>query len=388
MAEDLLEDGELDLIEAPDEELAAVLSELGADSPANVKVYRAKKGSNKTSFLFECAPHEYSLEFIRDNYGSGDYRVMVREGKRLLGNKMVSVEALPKLPGTLSGGAESDTIKELMRMMVEQGTEHKKDLQTMQAQNQQMMMLMLTKGMQGGGQQQMTPTDMINMVSSMAALFKGNASPTSDPKTIFDMIMQGMTLGRELSGNQNGADTNDLLIKMVDQFGPIFQHALTTPQQMAIGAPQTHGTAQRQALQAPPAVTTSQQQQEGAEMNRLVQGMLRPKLRELAEVAARAGNIDLYTDLVLDQVPMGYVSMLLDKPDPVGFLAEIEPAIVPYRTWFESLLANIAAVLNEDEGLTPDGGDAIHPETGEGEKPAHVAAVVSPGKEPGTEPNG
>jgi len=77
--------------------LEGLLSEFSGSGDAIVNVYRQIDGANNIAFLFKTTPTEMRggeiMEKLRDTYGSGDYRVHVRESNRIVGNKGFSVEA-------------------------------------------------------------------------------------------------------------------------------------------------------------------------------------------------------------------------------------------------------------------------------------------------------
>jgi len=94
---EVLNDGDDD--EQAEQELDALdgmISEFSGAADAVVNVYRQGEGKN-LSFLFRTSPGEMTggeiMERCRDNYGTGDYRVHIRKGPRLVANKPFSVEA-------------------------------------------------------------------------------------------------------------------------------------------------------------------------------------------------------------------------------------------------------------------------------------------------------
>lgn len=382
MVDKLLDDGELIEL-ADDEELLKVLQDIGDDDDVDVKVYRTRKGTKKLTFLYECAPHEFELAYIRDNYGSGDYRVQVRNGSKILANKEIGIEALSKLPARQDG--EAGGFDKLVELMQKQSADAKNDLQTMM--EGQFKMLTLIMGLQ----QQQKPAgmnfqDIAGVLVSLKDLFGGGSSAASSDNML-SMFMQGLNLARDLQPPAHGAETNDVLVKLMDQFGPVLSRALTAPGGGRVD-PAALRHVRRPALAAeeiPPATDTNETMEANPMTNPVVKAMVGPKLKELCGIASRSGNIDIYTDVVLDQVPISMIGMLLEQPDPVAYLAQIEPTVETYRPWFEALVANIAGVLNDEEegeegeeGLTDAKQDADT--LGDTAKPESAIHVVAGGK--------
>jgi hypothetical protein len=81
-------------------------------------VYRAtpEKGMKGGAFLFSCTPAEFSLEYLRDTYGGGTYRIHIRQGARLVGNRIVTIEE-PRKSSLPPGSAPSHDMHKMLETM-------------------------------------------------------------------------------------------------------------------------------------------------------------------------------------------------------------------------------------------------------------------------------
>jgi hypothetical protein len=97
--------------------LEGMVAEFAGATGTVVNIYRQGEGKN-LSFLFRTNPDEMSggeiMERCRDNYGTGDYRVHIRDGARIVKNAPFSVEA-KKEPDAATAAVNNDL--QMMTMM-------------------------------------------------------------------------------------------------------------------------------------------------------------------------------------------------------------------------------------------------------------------------------
>lgn len=317
------EDQQLDALEG-------MISEFQGAADAVVNVYRQGEGKN-LSFLFRTNPGEMTggeiMERCRDRFGTGDYRVHIRKGPRLVANKPFSVEAEKddEKPDAKNGGL--DTLAFI----------------TMMQENNKQTMNMFTEAMKAfaGAQNNAPVFDPIAaqtaMIQSVATL-KGLAEPKDDSKNAVAMLIQGLTLAKELGPKDGETNSSDILLEGIRQFGPALTNAAQTmqaknPALPAPGDPQANADADRE-----------------REMG-LRQIMFRQQLGFLVQNAANGKNPELYAELLLDQLGEKVVLEFIAQPDALDRLIATNPDVANYRGWFEALRGSILE-LTADTGNT------------------------------------
>ena len=320
------EDQQLDALEG-------MISEFAGAADAIVNVYRQGEGKNM-SFLFRTNPGEMTggeiMEKCRDRFGTGDYRVHIRKGPRLVANRPFSVEAEKEdeKPDAKNGGL--DTMAFI----------------TMLQESNKQTMAMFTEAMKAfAGSQNNAPSfDPIAaqtaMIQSVATL-KGLAEPKDDSKNAVAMLIQGLTLARELGPKDGETNSSDILLEGIKQFGPALTNAANTMQ--AKGAP---GNAALPPPGDPQAVADAAREREMG----LRQAMLRQQLGFLVKNAADGKNPELYAELLLDQLGEKVVLDFVGQPDALEKLVAVNADVATYSQWFEALRNSILE-------LTADTGD-------------------------------
>ena len=336
----LVESDDLDeqLEEASIDALDGLISEFAGGSDHVVNVYRQGDGKN-ISFLFRTNPGEMTggeiMEKCRDKFGTGDYRVHVRQGRRLVANRPFSVERelepeVPENNGQL-GVAEILTI--------------------MQANNDRTMQ-MFSETMRAMGealgnrnQQQIDPVAMQSTIMQSVAALKQMTEKPDNSRDAVEMLVEGLKIAQQFNPKDGETNTSDILVKALETFGkPLVeagQHAQTQPgngRPMIPADPQAAADAQRE-----------------REMG-MRQMMIKQQLGFLVTQAANGKNSELYAELLLDQLGVEIVLDFVGKPDAMDQLIAIDPRVAQFRPWFEGLRANIleltaAAPQNDSEGL-------------------------------------
>jgi hypothetical protein len=333
------EDAEyIDVIDGEEDEdqqldaLEGMIAEFQGAADAVVNVYRQGEGKNM-SFLFRTNPGEMSggeiMEKCRDRFGTGDYRVHIRKGPRLVANKPFSVEAEKEDEKEDAKNGGLDTLAFI----------------TMLQENNKQTMLMFTEAMKAfaGGQNNVPVFDPIAaqtaMIQSVATL-KGLAEPKDDSKNAVAMLIQGLTLAKELGPKDGETNSSDILLEGIRQFAPA----------LVQGANAINANAPGNAALPPPgdpqAVADAAREREMG----LRQAMLRQQLGFLVKNAADGKNPELYAELLLDQLGEKVVLDFVGQPDALEKLVAINADVATYSQWFEALRNSILE-------LTADTGD-------------------------------
>jgi hypothetical protein len=76
-----------------------------ADPHHAVYVYRVDaKGRVLRPYLYKCDPWPGLLETLRDEFGGGDFKIMVRRGRTMVVSAQLSVVRLSQVPRLMSRG--------------------------------------------------------------------------------------------------------------------------------------------------------------------------------------------------------------------------------------------------------------------------------------------
>ena len=325
--------------------LEGMVAEFSGAQGTVVNVYRQGEGKN-LSFLFRTNPDEMTggeiMERCRDNYGTGDFRIHIRDGARIVKNAPFSVEA-KKEPDPATAANNSNL--EMMTMM--QGflaSQQQMFGQTMQA---------FAEVFKGGQNQQpaIDPVAMQqSMIQSVAAL-KTMSEPKDQSKTGIDMFVQGITLAKDIAGKDGETNSSDILVKALEMFGgPMAEMAKSN-----LGAQNAPGLPSPETApnpMAPPQPTGDPQVDADAkreyEMG-LQKMVLQQQLNFLLRQAATGKDPELYAELLLDQAGEERVLAFVGQPDALDQLIALNGEVQNHRGWFEQLRQAILELTAPDD---------------------------------------
>jgi hypothetical protein len=329
--------------ETEDEALAAVLSSLGENSGASVRIYRQGGGGYRdVTFLTEWMPSEYSLTRLQGDYGGGTYRIHVRQGGQLLANSGVKVEARKDMQA-------APPVRDPA-------------LSAVQAQIAALVALVeKVATVQAPPVAQQSRMDWLKELQVMQLLFGGGQSAprAQDP---FDMLTKMLVLQKELGSLAGGGGdaepgTMSVLMKAMETFAPVLQNAAAGRAAPAVGyqanpMPPLDGVGQPfndentlpslpVAAAAPgPAPATNQETD-----------MLRMYVMMLIAEAAQGIDPEAYALLITQKLQRDQIDELLKPDNWFERLAEFEPKVSPHREWFSDLRDIVFEILTQ-EGMT------------------------------------
>jgi hypothetical protein len=338
-------DGDDEAEENQLDQLEGLIGEFTGAADIVVNVYRQGEGKN-ISFLFRTSPDEMSggeiMERCRDNYGTGDYRIHIRQGPRIVHNRGFSVEAR-KEPDPITTQASGTA--DILALM-----------QANNASNSQMFMATMTAMAEAlKGREPPPPPDPVAMQNSMIqalVALKGLAVPEQPAKDPVELLIQGVQLAAELKPSEGDTNANDLVLAGLKAFAPtiteatrqgLAHQAAGQPQPGAPGAPGAPGPGRPGDQQT--TADAAREKEVG-----LRQVMMRQQLAWLVKQASVGKNPDLYAELLLDQVGEQTVLEFIGKPDALEQLAGIEPRVKDYSVWFEELRGCILELTAPEDG--------------------------------------
>ena len=344
-----IEDGDVtELLEVVDDTeeqtldaLEGLISEFTGAADIVVNVYRQGEGKN-ISFLFRTSPDEMSggeiMERCRDNYGTGDYRIHIRQGPRIVHNRGFSVEAKKEPDPALQ---QQTTTADIVSLI------------TAQNQNMQQMFLATMTAMAEAmkGREPPPPPDPVAMqnsiVQSLVALKQLAVGEEPKQKDPVELLIQGVTLANEMRPSDGETNANDLVLAGLKAFAPTITEATRAgiANQAQPGQPQPG-----QPLPGQPADPQAAEAAEREKALNLKKVMMKQQLGWLVKQAAQGKHPELYAELLLDQVGEREVLAFIERDDALQQLANIEPDVQYHVPWFEALRQCILELTRDDDG--------------------------------------
>lgn len=316
-----------------DGEIDAIIAEFGGDDLDNEwKIHVKKVVPNKGTFAhcFSAVPSELPiLDRIRDEYGPGDYKVMVYNKNRLRKKPTITIAEPRRKPVT-------DVIRE-----------SKQDLAgviaTLAEQQRETMRMMQTAMVQP----QAPAADPMAMMSAMMTAMvqmKEFLAPTQPQGNPVELLVKGVELARDIGGGNGEKNINDTLLGLAKEFGPPLlamasQEKQSHPQMKPpTGNPPVNPNIQPQAQQQP------------------IDPAFAHQLGMLVQKASTQADPGLYADVICDNADPQQIADIIQRPDLVEYLGSINPGVLQHREWFEKLKKEILSILTGTEN------DAIQPE--------------------------
>lgn len=326
--------------------LATLYAELqvGDDGEATVHISKlSADGRGTEANVWKGDPEQYDLERIAKTFGSGDYRVKVYvripTGQKVLkGNKVFSwllspddeaKRTAPKADANPGNGLSALDIGRLIADGIKAAMPQAPavapvdPLQQIKQLAEVMAMLRPEAPQQT---QQLGQLDQLKSMVEIVSMLKGD--PDDGPRGV----------------NANGTD---LLMNVINKFGPLLMQALPAIQAGAVQQQMAQLPMEPQPMATPaPMVTQPQQTQESEEMLKLKMGL------QFLMMQCEAGNDPLtYANVVLDNVPEESIQALLSNPQPLDWLGQFIPNIKnpPYADWFTKLLAECREMTTEED---------------------------------------
>lgn len=336
--------------------LDAVLSELGGIDNARVGVYRLDKGGGM-QYVATLTPDEVQgeaslLEAIRRDYGGGEYRIHVRDGAGLIANRRVSIAERKQQPAPDVGLAAVLTAT----------------LDRFQSQ--------LTQALQVVQRPPVSEADaeerVLNRMKTMAEIIGPRGGGGVEAQALMATLTQGIELGKQMGGAGGDDGSNALMAQTLQTIAAV---VIQGQQQPRRPAPGRQAAAPAPAL--PAATAPAAPAQEPAGDDERVKAM-RTLLQVVLSGAAQGSEAELYAALVADQLGEDGVSELLQFPDPVAMLVQIEPAAGAYREWLGELaqeLRNLQEGADDGANAQRADGDPGRP----GRRDAHPGPDAGPG---------
>jgi len=328
--------------------LSRVYTELGIEDTgdaANIVVSFIAEGSKlPEAMIWRGQPEDYDLQQLSRIYGSGAYRVKIyifnpnseKGNKALRANRVIMVKLPPQEDAAIKRQSEMPTganIAEQISAAVNMA------LSRIQPQSAQ------------------SPADMLKMSIEMAKLMI--PPPPPPPPNPLEMVRAIVEMQRATNDDREpidrgaNASTNDIIIAMINKFGPLaaglLGQNLALPNDQSQSTPAQPEQAPMLANHGEPPQSTQPTEQQVTDMNAAAIAKLQTGIRFLIGCAKSGGHAETYADVVLDNVPGESVEELLKLPDPVSFLALQVPEVSEHREWFDKLFKELKDIVENPE---------------------------------------
>lgn len=321
-----------------DRKFDELLDSFGSQPNVKLSIYRQRAGLNDGLNLLETMPvDKYDYEglhaYIKEAYGEGDYRIQIRKGGKLQANELITIE-LPRNQNVV----KSDGGNGVVMAMLSELKDMRHELMTLK---------------QGP---QIDPMSQMMQMVQMMALMKDFMTPQQ--QTPMREVVETMTLLKELNGGtSNDADEKDSFMGFL---GTVAEPLSQIIQSTATNAAQKNTYSQQEFVQGRKSVpdtqksSTTQAYNNEVKKNQMINPqmmMLKAAIGPLINAAKKEGDVALYCDVVLDQIPESMLApffSMLQKENWFEELASLHKGVQPYKEWFIALRAEILLALEDD----------------------------------------
>ncbi len=276
---------------------------------------------------------------LRDQFGTGRYRVRILMNKRLWKRFDIAVEkGMTQTPITTAIQPQS----ELGAVLTAFGKQQEQIITLLSRPQTPIVSA--------------TPSDPVAMFRAMVEMFK-EMRPAAPPAPVsadipaekaMDLIMKGVNLAQSLEGGGREKGMMDLLsdainspvvAKLLDNVASVQPGVRLPPPQPRRQAPVA--PAQEPAKDTPPAPEPTQEQIAAEQMKR-TQGII----LWLLDKANHGSSFETYAEWAFDNLSPPLIQGLLAESDPVASMTTFVPQIASQKQWFTQLIDELRQLVN------------------------------------------
>ena len=326
------------------DDLSDVLAELGGIDDAKINIYRAggAKGMRGGEFVDSIHPIEFSLQWLRDNYGGGEYRVHVRGNGRIITNRMVKIaDPIRRSETAPNSGVNNMSFGGLEKLV-----------ETMQAGFMQLGQL-IVKSAEVSRPAQVDPMAMQQQTMQMLLTMKQFVEPSQPQGNSSDamsMFLKGLEVAKELKGDFSDREpgSSDILLKAVEAFAPAIASMAATPKPQQI---------QPQMMPALPLPEQFAQPAQNFSTGDVMTQQLKQYSAMLVMLARDNKDPYAYASLICDSTEPSEILAVVNRPDVYTYLASINPDLgdPSIRPWLDEFISEIKNILTPPQDLSSVG---------------------------------
>lgn len=357
---------EADPMANEDEGLAfeAFRSGFTSEEMGNLRVHRIPvdktgmaKQASKSVFLFSCPIDKYDYDglcvYLRDNYGTGTYRIIgTKSGARGFGfNRIVEIEAPKSAPVPVAaGGTDSIALVNAFREAMQENSRRIEEI--------------LEKRTSGQDSQMAAMTTAIAMISQIKEIFQ----PQNNPQTGLIQELEKVKLINEMFGDGGGSreSGNAWIGEAIRTFGGPLA-ALATREIAAKGPPRIApvalpdaGMTSPPAVQPPPARVRQPNPITKENTNMQLISLQKQVSLLLGQAKLNADPVEM-ASTILDATPEDKQDALYEFISDAACIDKMElvnSEVKQYRLWFENLRNAILAEFEPEPGEGVDSASA------------------------------
>lgn len=362
-----------------EKDLDAFIAEMGESiQSATMSIYRVPVNprtnlpmKRQMPFLFSISPGELTFaqlsEKVRDEYGTGVYKIMIRDEQNVLRkNRNFSVEAPEKPDDQNRAGTQTGLIAELTNAL--------------QANSEQMQAMYEGRNRPGIFENPVVVTALIGAVGKIfESMFdRGNREEKSTLEKITEQVMTRRAIN-ELFDNEPNAGKEDNfwsgIVSLANSFAPAIAVAAKNAEET--GAINKDGVIQKQLTGPAQPAPTPASEPSHADMQQIQ--TLKTQLDFLITQAANGVPVKRVVDVMIDAFPndpdqfdamADQLEQFLKNPAALDQCAMLDARVTEHRQWFEDfreeMLRALEIMIEDDPDLTKDGEGEQNHDTGDG----------------------
>lgn len=316
---------------------------------------------------------DLSLDVIREQHGAGKYRIRATDNLgKYVGNKTVDIaevikaQAVSPVAAAVPAAPDMHGLAEIIAALKPAPADHGNDLAGIMA----MMTAMMKANTDTIVALIQKPQPVVPAGPSLTELLAiMNASKGDKDSTT--VLMEGLRLGRELSGGGGETGWMDLASKGLEAVGPLLAGAREQQAQQAANPARIQQPRPTIALPAPqaqqtPAAPVGEQDMGMLDTVRQI-NWLKQTTASLIGHASRGKNPELYAEVTLDNLPpfltMDQVYQRMQDTTAVQQLVALDARVANYAAWFEEFREAVIDLI--DEARNPEGAPDENADSGE-----------------------
>lgn len=272
---------------------------------------------------------------LRDDHGSGKYRVRVLRNNRLYRRFDMDIEA-PAKPVQPERSSEMATVLTAFQQQAER--------------TNQLLERLLTPPQNPFSQVPAVPQNPFQGIKEIAGVMtelRAMMQPASSPvEATMNAFIKGVEVAKGLSPENDSGETNimDIIKEAVRGAMPVL---IDQARQSGVQVPQSS-----QEVKPLPSPQTQQSTPQAPDANAQMVQEVRQTILYLCGKAQQNADQELYAEWILDNWPRERIVGILGQTNAIPLLLQIVPEAQPFLPWFQKLIAEIKEIL-QDEAEAP-----------------------------------
>lgn len=299
---------------------------------------------------------------LRDDHGSGKYRIRVLRNNRLYRRFDMDIEA----PARPSAPPERPSEMQAVLSAIEKQNERLIAFMERQTQQQQ------APPVPQNPLVTFNPMQQIKDIAGVMAELRAMMPQQNTQLDVVNAILKGVELANGLNSEKGSGETSwiDIIRDVVRNPQALGMLVSASPNPQPNSQPNLQIPLPNQ---TPPAPQTANPASQVSDPAAQIQMKIRNDILYLCQVAQRQGDVELYADWISDNWPPDWIAGMCNNPDSLQLLYTFEPAAKSFEPWFK----NLFDLLKEIHNPMPT------PASGTTPNVASATSTGNPGSHPG-----